>query len=589
MRTHGYRLRHCDSVAALPTGGRVGAGLDVCVESSQCDPWTRRFLGPDMTCCELRGDDADIGRLLGALVDRDQAPGHPWVAHVAGPSDEIAAEVGVAVGAYAAAGTAVAMRSPAGPPVHATFALRPDDPAVRVLVEGRAVRHRTMALLRVAEAHVVATVQALEEGRDADAVGCADLLIVHRPGVGRSTIAVRAPAQSPAGATGPTVEVSGRVVATAPDLIGVGRHEAAGGRTMAPHTAALVIGATAALTVAASLLLGAARLAPGSVESLNTRQTAAAAAAALPPPTGAALAAGPLGPERAGRLPTAPTAPTFRNAAAVAVDAVRGDIVLFGGRETGGAAAGDTWTFDGVRWTSREVAPAPPARWGAVAAWDPSSGRVILFGGISASGWALDDTWAWDGGSWRAITTPTQPPRGVAAGAAYSSALGGVVLVSAPQADGATQTWTWSGGAWVRRATQDHAVVRGPAVLADDPVQHRQVLVDVSTNSTWTFDGARWFRRPSGALSLDPRAATRMVYDRFSQELILVQSARSTTAGVTWTYDGASWKRRLTPAALQLVGALATDRAARPIALAGAEPSALLSDHWRWQDDHWQR
>ncbi|HEY6379987.1 MAG TPA: kelch repeat-containing protein [Candidatus Dormibacteraeota bacterium] len=577
-------------MTALPTGGRVGAGLDVCVESRQCDPWTRRFLGPEMTCCELRGDDADIGRLLGALVDRDQAPGHPWVAHVAGPSDEIAAEVGVAVGAFATAATAVAMRSPAGPPMHVTFALRPDDPAVRVLVEGRAVRHRTLALLRVAEAHVVNTLQALEEGRDADAVGHADLLIVHRPGVSRSTIAVRSPPPFPPGFAGPTVEVPGRVVATAADLSGAERHEAAEGRTMTARTAALVIGATAAVTVAASLLLGAARLTPGSVESLDTRGAAAAVTTAPPSPVGAALAAEPLRPERAGRLPTtAPAAPSFHDAAAVAVDAGRGDIVLFGGRAAGGAAAGDTWTFDGVRWTARDVTPAPSPRWGAAAAWDPISGRVVLFGGISASGWALDDTWLWDGASWRAITTPTQPPRGVAAGAAYSSALGEVVLVSAPQSDGATQTWAWSGGAWARRATQDHPVVRGPAVLADDPVQHLQVLVDAGTNTTWTFDGARWSRRPAGALSLDPRAAARMVYDQLSHGLILVQSSRSATAGVTWTYDGASWKRRLTPAALQLVGALATDRTARPIALTGAEPSALLSDLWRWQDAHWQR
>jgi hypothetical protein len=90
---------------------------------------------------------------------------------------------------------------------------------------------------------------------------------------------------------------------------------------------------------------------------------------------------------------------------AMAYDAKRGQVVLFGGgRDYGNEALNDTWTFDGRGWTQRSPASSPQARYLALAAYDDARGVVVLFGGW---GWdqshlqmELADTWTWDGSSW---------------------------------------------------------------------------------------------------------------------------------------------------------------------------------------------
>lgn len=91
--------------------------------------------------------------------------------------------------------------------------------------------------------------------------------------------------------------------------------------------------------------------------------------------------------------------PPARERHALAYDAGRNVVVLFGGRGNGGPLS-DTWEWDGTTWTEKTPLDTPLPRSGHALAYDPIRGRVVLFGGQDGSGQALGDTWEWDGENW---------------------------------------------------------------------------------------------------------------------------------------------------------------------------------------------
>jgi len=136
-------------------------------------------------------------------------------------------------------------------------------------------------------------------------------------------------------------------------------------------------------------------------------------------------------------------------------DARRGRVVVFGGM---GVAApgqrppplGDTWEFDGQRWTQLRVT-GPSARFSAGAAYDSRSGRVIIFGGLDATGF-VGDTWAWNGRAWTKVSDTGPEPRGMGY-LAYDKARDRVVLFGGrkgyPNGD-LNDTWELVGSTWRR-------------------------------------------------------------------------------------------------------------------------------------------
>ena len=48
----------------------------------------------------------------------------------------------------------------------------------------------------------------------------------------------------------------------------------------------------------------------------------------------------------------------------------------------------------------RFPATSPSARGGSAMAYDAARGRVVLFGGADVDGTPLGDTWTWDGTTW---------------------------------------------------------------------------------------------------------------------------------------------------------------------------------------------
>ena len=104
------------------------------------------------------------------------------------------------------------------------------------------------------------------------------------------------------------------------------------------------------------------------------------------------------------------TSPAARQYYAMAYDAARGRVVLFGGATqlNGGGIAQDTWEFDGTTWAQAAPAVAPAARIAHMMTYDTVRKVTLLFGG--GAGEDFGDTWAWDGTNWTQLTATPSPP-----------------------------------------------------------------------------------------------------------------------------------------------------------------------------------
>src|SRR5207245_1674971 len=124
-----------------------------------------------------------------------------------------------------------------------------------------------------------------------------------------------------------------------------------------------------------------------------------------------------------------------------------------------GGDCGDTWTFDGSRWSKVSSSPAPPPRDEASMVYDAAAGRVVLFGGhgSTCTGNYCADTWSFDGSHWHQVTVTPAPPGRDNASMVYDSAVRRLVLFGGECASGyCADTWLFDGAAW-------HAVTSAPA------------------------------------------------------------------------------------------------------------------------------
>jgi hypothetical protein len=186
--------------------------------------------------------------------------------------------------------------------------------------------------------------------------------------------------------------------------------------------------------------------------------------------------------------------------AGMVYDSRRDRLVLFGGSDASRTSVGDTWEFDGERWTKFEGA-GPGARSAFSMAYDQRRGRTVLLGGYAAGARAPSaETWEFDGVVWARIATEGPSPR-AGAGMAYD-ANRGVVLVFGGNDD--KDTWAWDGRQWAKLSNAGPDI-RAMAALAYDSRRDRVVLFGGRSrvgpptrdfDDTWHWDGNRWQRIP---------------------------------------------------------------------------------------------
>jgi N-acetylneuraminic acid mutarotase len=184
----------------------------------------------------------------------------------------------------------------------------------------------------------------------------------------------------------------------------------------------------------------------------------------------------------------------------------RGKLVLFGGRVLGSDSS-ETWEWDGQNWSQRTLpnGASPPARSGAVLS--PLGGKLVLFGGTSSEPQKparyLGDTWEWDGERWTQRSPRSSPP---ARNNGHMAPLGNRLVLfggfGQPERDAIgealSDTWEWDGENWSPKSPALSPSARSDAAFA---TFRGKLLLHGGTDyrsesfdDTWTWDGQRWSR-----------------------------------------------------------------------------------------------
>ena len=223
------------------------------------------------------------------------------------------------------------------------------------------------------------------------------------------------------------------------------------------------------------------------------------------------------------------TSPSARRMTAMAFDATRNVAVLYGGYTSVTVPnLADTWEWNGTNWALRTSAVSPPARRSHAMAYDAARQRVVLFGGVGANG-ALADTWEWDGTVWTLRTPVNAPGARLGHVMAYDGARQRVVLYGGLTAatNGVAQadTWEWDGTNWLARFSLSFPAARHAASLAFDTTRSRCVLFGgQNTNGndydeTWEWNGVNWTLRQNSGIGV--RRMSAAVFDVGQQRVIL--------------------------------------------------------------------
>jgi hypothetical protein len=292
----------------------------------------------------------------------------------------------------------------------------------------------------------------------------------------------------------------------------------------------------------------------------------------------------------AGRTETPVPVAGPRSGAAVAYDAGRGVLVMFGGSRDGGVTAlGDTWTWDGRQWTEQhpKVTPGsatPSASSRLLMAYDAASETLVLYGGPGP-------TWTWDGQNWRSHAGAA--PDGAVA-MAYDPASRAVLLYVAPPGH-TSQTWRWDGANW----TQLHPRTPPDVVQGAMAFDGRRLLLfggpfglvqGQALTETWAWDGREWSLL-SPAVRLPLSYSYTAAYDQRHGRLLAFIEPEGTPSAETWVWDGTSWSKehpRHAPTARSGAAAWYDSRTGRVLLYGGMEVrGAALGDMWAWDGSDW--
>ena len=291
--------------------------------------------------------------------------------------------------------------------------------------------------------------------------------------------------------------------------------------------------------------------------------------------------------------PPSAGAPPGRADAALAWDAARKRLLLFGGR-TADRLLGDTWTWDGSRWTAA-AGGGPSPRTGAAVAYDLSRQVTVLSGGetndASPVGFGpAADTWTWDGRRWTR-QEPAHQPVLTGPGATFSPPLGLTVRVG--QHDLEFQSWTWNGRDWLE-VPAPAALARARPALGFDPVTGGVLLFGGlrdgrRLDDTWAFDAAGW-RQLTPATRPPARSEGGLAADPGAQRLALVGGATDAAPPcATWTWDGSGWAE--IPAAGKPNTVLPPVSDGRRLLALSVEDyqHSWVNRLWAWERGSWKR
>ncbi len=301
------------------------------------------------------------------------------------------------------------------------------------------------------------------------------------------------------------------------------------------------------------------------------------------------------------------TTPPARFGGGMTYDEANQTVVLFGGQGLSGYL-GDTWTWNGARWTEHHPPLSPTARYGAHMAYDATNKVVVLVGGIgNLSSYQIGDmgdTWTWNGTTWAEQHPVANPPPRHGSSLAYDGTSGQVVLFGGDSGGRVplflNDTWVWNGTTWDKRYPANSPPGRVDATMAYDDKSSQLVLFGgasgMALGDTWVWDGRNWTPR-APSLSPGPRYAAAAGYSSGDGKLVFFGGYggfSGSRLNETWAWNGQTWSH-LYPSnqpPARVYGSMSPGPAGS-VLLFGGSGDALkgvhgeLSDTWSWDEAGW--
>lgn len=287
-------------------------------------------------------------------------------------------------------------------------------------------------------------------------------------------------------------------------------------------------------------------------------------------------------------------APTPRCDGAMAYDPVSKKLVLFGGFDAT-HQLGDTWVFDGAKWTDVTTAVAPTPRASATMAFDSVTGQLVLFGGFDGANY-LNDTWLWDGAT--STWTPASPdaaPPAIAGASLFTDPANGHVDIFggfSKTVHYQASVWQWSGSTWNQIPVPKEPSGRAWSQAVYDPIRKNVVIFggvgEVNPTNTWTFDGSAWTEK-NPSLSPPTTMFAGAAFDPVLGQAVLFGGwggTKGTDLNSTWAWDGSNWtalKPIHSPTAREFVYEAYDPASHQLILFGGLEivPQVLLNGTWK--------
>jgi len=183
---------------------------------------------------------------------------------------------------------------------------------------------------------------------------------------------------------------------------------------------------------------------------------------------------------------------------AMAWDAVREEVVLFGGF-SGVAALSGTWAWNGTTWTNKAPAANPGAMYHHTMAWDAARQEIVLFGGFRTTTGVINETWTWNGATWTQKSPATSPPARYGHSMAYDAVRQEIVVFSGFSGTHYLEdTWVWNGTTWTQRNPVHTPGRRNETAMLWHPGEQKIVLIGgydrdfVDRDDTWKWNGTDW-------------------------------------------------------------------------------------------------
>jgi hypothetical protein len=259
-------------------------------------------------------------------------------------------------------------------------------------------------------------------------------------------------------------------------------------------------------------------------------------------------------------------APISRLGMDVAFFAGTGDAILFGGNWDG-SPFNDTWGWNGAVWLKKSPAHGPGYRSGHAMAYDAARNQIVMFGGYDpAISNYSDSTWIWNGTDWAQANPQTSPGARSDHAMVYNPNTQTILLFggNASEAD----TWEWDGSNWSKKTSTNAPLPRNGPAMAYDAARKEVVLFGGSQNAyavqnkpvffadTWAWDGTQWLQRTT-LTNPSPRMNARIEYNPDIGQVVLIGGYGAKDMPTTppysyvpdyreetWTWNGSDWTQQ---------------------------------------------